>query len=375
MAQNFPRYCPRCGASALAVQRFCATCGLEISPTFTTSKENSQVASQAPQGYPQPAWARPTPAATYPRPLETQSLNRTRLLLLLLLLLLLIGTATYVTAGLLGFHLPGFDGGNGQQQFPVTTTQIDASVTYAGVAVTILTAEQSQSFVDDPNTVTAGTVRLNMQEQNRTTSRVSWVYTNIARLILPGGKTIAPSYVQAKIAIAPGITQKSFIDFFVAAGTKISQLTLRLGAANEAQMDVPLTGHADLSKYAPKIVNPNGQMTYLGLNWTLVSATSQLSIAGQQASKGMSFIIVTLKVDNTLSQVIIPGSAYDYIRLKSGSATVIPKNTTLPVSFDTGEMGKTGTVTFLMPQSGTSFALLLLPQGGSDQASSDFQFA
>ena len=156
---------------------------------------------------------------------------------------------------------------------------------------------------------------------------------------------------------------------------KISQLSLRLGAMNEAQMDIPLTGHADLHKYAPKTVNLNSQMTYLGLNWTLVSATSQLSIAGQQASKGTSYIIVTLKVDNTLSQGAIPGSAYDYIRLKSDSTIALPKSTTLPVLFEAGETGKTGTVTFLGPQSSSVYTLILLPQGGTEQATTDFQFA
>jgi len=203
---------------------------------------------------------------------------------------------------------------------------------------------------------------------------VSWVYSNIARLILPGKKFVVPTLVQATVGIAPGVIQKSTLDFAVPTSMKISQLTLRLGAANEAQMDIPLTGHADLREYAPKTVNPDGQMTYLGLNWTLVSATSQLSIAGQQASKGMAYIIGTLKVDNTLSQEAIPGSAYDYIRLKSGSTIAPPKNTTLPVSFETGETGKTGTVTFLISQSTNTYTFILLPQGGTDQATTDFQF-
>jgi hypothetical protein len=113
----------------------------------------------------------------------------------------------------------------------------------------------------------------------------------------------------------------------------------------------------------------------MGLDWTLVSATSQLSIAGQQASKGMVYIVVALQVDNTLSQQAIVGSAYTYARLKSGKITAAPKNTTLPVSFDQGETGKTGTITFLMPQSSVAFTLIFLPQGGADQASTDFQFA
>ena len=374
MAQPFPRYCPRCGAPTVAGQRFCATCGLEMAPA-PTARQISQTAPQAPQEYSQPAWARPLPPATYPRPPKTRSFGRAGFVLVLLLLLIFIGAGVYAASGLLGLHLPGFSAGYGSSQPPITTTPINATVTYAGVAVTILTAQQSASFVDDPNTTTTGMLRLNIQEQNKTPVKVSWAYSAIARLILPGKKTLAPIYVQAKTGISSAATQRSRIDFALPVNTKVSQLSLRLGAANEAQMDIPLTGRADLSKYAPKTVELNGQMTYLGLNWTLVSATSQLSIAGQQASKGMSYIIVTLRVDNTLSQEAIPGSAYDYARLKSGSATASPKNTTLPVSFATGEMGKSGTVTFLMPQTSATFTLILLPQGGTDQASADFQLA
>jgi hypothetical protein len=252
---------------------------------------------------------------------------------------------------------------------------INATVIYAGVNITIVSAQQSQSFVDDPKTTTTGMVRLHIQEQNKTSTRVSWIYANIAQLVLPRGKPVAPTQVQARADIESGATRDSTLDFAVPTSMKISQLTLRLGAVNEAQMDIPLTGHADLRKYAPKTVNPDGQMTYLGLNWTLVTATSQLSIAGQQASKGMTYIIVTLRVDNTLSQEAIPGSVYDYIRLKFGSTIASPKSTTLPVLFDAGESGKTGTVTFQVPQSESTYTLILLPQGGTDQATTDFQFA
>ncbi len=380
MAQTRPRFCPRCGAPIVAGQRFCANCGLVLAAAPSEVDTISQVqppqrisqrVPQTPQQHSQPAWA--SPSTSFPPPPKKRTPGRTGLVLLFLVLLVVLGIGTYAGAGLLGLHLPGFDNGSAVQP-PVTTMPVNATVTYAGVDITILTAQQSQRFLDDPNTTTTGMLRLHIQEQNKTSTRVSWVYSNIARLILPGKKTVVPTLVQAAVGIAPGVTQKSTLDFAVPTSMKISQLTLRLGAANEAQMDIPLTGRADLRTYAPQTVNPDGQMTYLGLNWTLVSATSQLSIAGQQASKGMAYIIVTLKVDNTLSQEAIPGSAYDYIRLKSGSTIAPPKNTTLPVSFETGETGKTGTVTFLISQSTNTYTFILLPQGGTDQATTDFQF-
>ena len=383
MAQARPRFCPQCGTPTTAGQGFCANCGrvliaapseVDTVPQGQPRQRFSQTGPQTVQQSPQPVWARPS--ASFPRSPKKRMSGRTGCVLLFLGLLVVAGIGTYAGAGLLGLHLPGISSaGSSDVQPPIATMAVNATVTYAGVNIAILSAQQSQSFVDDPSTTTTGMVRLHLQEQNKTSTRVSWIYANVARLVLLGGKTVAPTLVQAGAGIAPGATQESTLDFAAPTSMKISQLSLRLGAMNEAQMDIPLTGHADLHSYAPKTINPNGQMTYLGLNWTLVSATSQLSIAGQQASKGMSYIIVTLKVDNTLSQEAIPGSAYDYIRLKSGSTIASPKSTTLPVLFEAGENGKTGTVTFLAPQSSSAYTLILLPQGGTEQATTDFQFA
>jgi hypothetical protein len=89
----------------------------------------------------------------------------------------------------------------------------------------------------------------------------------------------------------------------------------------------------------------------------------------------MMYIVVTLQVDNTLSQQAITGSPFDYARLKAGNTTSAPKFTDLPVSFDTGVKGKSGTITFLVPGNSTTFTLIFLPQSGANQATTDFQFA
>jgi len=330
--------------------------------------------SYIPTGQTQTAWNGEPSFPTAPSSIKKRGSRRGGLVLVLVLVLVLLGAGTYVAAGFMGLHVPGFSSAPATQP-PVTTTQLNTPVTYAGVDLTLLTTQQAQSFIDDANTTTTGMVRLNIQEQNKTATQVSWNYNDVARLKLPGKNLVAPTYVKAKGNIAPGATQKSSLDFAVPVDVKVNQLTLIIGSANEAQLEIPLTSHANLSKYAPRTVNLNGQMTYLGLNWTLVSATSQWNIAGQQASKGMLYVILTLKVDNTLSQQTIPGSAFDYARLKAGDVTASPRDTTLPVSFDTGEMGKTGTITFLIPQNSSTFTFILLPQGGSDQATSGFQFS
>ncbi|HLH61799.1 MAG TPA: zinc ribbon domain-containing protein [Ktedonobacteraceae bacterium] len=361
MTQVLPRNCPRCGVPTVPGHRFCANCGL--------SNEAMQATSQ----YQQPPQAKATRDFSQKRAPE----NRPRRIAILLIALSLILFVAAILVIVLpsGLHLPRLGGSASQP--PITTMPINATVTYAGVEVTVVNAQQSQSFLDDPKTSTDGMVRLDLQEQNKTSVTVSWSYYTIAHLLLPGKGSIGPGYVKEQPGIAPGATQSAVLDFAVPISDKIRQLTLQLGAANEAQVGIPLTGKADLSKYAPKTTKLNGQMVYFGLNYTLTSATSSLSISGQQASKGKRYLTLALSVDNTLSQEAIAGSPYDYIRLQSGNTTFSPIASTLPVSFATGESGKAGTVTFLVPQNSTNFTLILLAQAQNpgDQASTDFQIA
>ena len=297
-------------------------------------------------------------------------------LVIALLLVAILAIAGYFLAALLGVPLPGAV--NLSSQPPVTTVSVNETVTYAGAAITVLNAQQAQRFVNDPNSGNDGMLRLNLKEQNNTGVSIARSYADIARLVLPGGSTVTPVYVKAKGSIASGVTQSSFVDFAVPTTTSARKIVLRLGAASEAQMDIPLTGQANLSKYAPRSVKPDGQMLYMGLNWTLTQATSQLYTPGQQASKGKRYIIVTLSVDNTLSQEAITGSPYSYMRLQVGNTLLSPQASTLPVSFAVGETGKTGAVTFLVPQNSGSFTLILQPQGnnsGFDPASTSFQLS
>jgi hypothetical protein len=133
-----------------------------------------------------------------------------------------------------------------------------------------------------------------------------------------------------------------------------------------------VTGKADVSRYEPKKVNPNIQAHYGEMIWTLTTATSQLSESGKQADQGKRFIIITLKIDNPGSSNV---NAYppDFIRLKVGDTTAPPiGNTTIPLGFAAGTTNATGSAAFLVPQDGTAFMLILLPNaftGTINQAS------
>lgn len=425
MAQGFPRFCPRCGAATVFNQRLCVKCGFDLVPAL--SPQSSQQPSQsdyAPSqpglqlplkpvsqpgfqayaspvsqpGFSQEAFSQPPrpmqnpvsqpgwgPPSHQPFPQQAQgsasfsgppstsgrsSKGRARLILVLLLVLLVLAGASFAVLGI-------FNRGNAVQS-AVTSSAINTTVTYAGVTMTAQKVEQAQNFSDDPNSSANGMLRVHLQAQNKTQVPVNLMYNTIARLVVPGGKTLSPTYVKANVGVAPGVTRTAILDFAVPTATKAHLCVLRLGAPDEAQLDIPLLSGANMSRYAPTTSHITGAtFQYLGLDWSLVSATSQLSIDGKQASKGMHYVRVTLKVNNALSQTAIPGSAFAYMRLKTGSTTATPVETTLPVSFDAGTNSKAGTVTFLVPQKATTYTLILLaqPQSGFDQVMQDFRLS
>src|SRR5438309_10334056 len=100
--------------------------------------------------------------------------NRGGCVLLLIGLLLLIVPIGNVAAGWLGARLPGFD----TTQPPVTTMTINSSFSYAGADLTVVNAQQSKSFLDDPNASTDGMLRLAIQAADKTPVSVSWNYAN-----------------------------------------------------------------------------------------------------------------------------------------------------------------------------------------------------
>ena len=243
----------------------------------------------------------------------------------------------------------------------ITTNTLGTSVNYAGVDLTVVSALRAQTFIDDPGATTDGMLRLHLQAHNPTTQSIVLPYEQIAYLTLPGGKTVKPLYVNASGGERLGPQQKgsATIDFAVAQNINVSQIVLVLGRADEAQLMIPLVAHADITQYAPKTVTINQQITFYGLNWTLTSATEQWSIDGTQASKGMRYLTIGLTVDSPLSELAIPGSPYNYAQLKVNNVAQTLVMANVPVSFEPGVTGKTGTLTFLVPQDATAFSLTL----------------
>lgn len=312
------------------------------------------------------------PVPVYP-PAQKNRFRRAGCVLLLISLLLFLSAAGYLLVEFLGTHLPG----SGVGQSSITTTPLQITFAYKGAQITIADARQSRSFIDDPNTATDGMLRLSLQESNPTPVSITWSYSDVAELILPGKPAIHPTYAPAAVDLAPGKAQSSIVDFAVPSGQSIGKLILRIGSINEAQEDILLSGKAASGAYLPQTASLKGSLQYFGLNYTLKSATTSLFMPGQQATRGMRYVSLTLSVDNTLSQEAIPGSPFEYARIQYGNASASPVDTSLPVSFKAGVLGITGTITFLVPQKSAAYTLVFAPQkqDSGDQASVNFSLA
>ncbi len=241
-----------------------------------------------------------------------------------------------------------------------TTTQLNETVNYAGIDITIVNAQQASSFSDDNNSSTNELVRLNLNEKAGSAVG-SFLYGDVMRLVLPDKTTIVPSRAQSDIGPDQGTTRKNWIDFTVPTNTKIDQLTLLLGTDKEAQMSVPLSSGANLSAYQLKTASPNTSIQYAGLAWTVTSVTLAWNYYGHQADKGMRYVIVQFRIDNPTSNQFTSGFPEEYMRLKSGGATSAPAgNSTLPITVPANSSGATGVVAFQVPEGVTSYTLILL---------------
>jgi|GEM_PF-683930 hypothetical protein len=432
MSQQAGRTCPVCGTSAPLEQRFCSNCGADLSLTGQASSPNpaSQYGGNTPQTYPSaqpPAQTYPSaqppvpsyaqaPYTQYQQPQQPQKssplaeafgalgllflLRRYRpgyrprrqnsgccgCLVMLVILLIVVGIPGYLayknnpnllhslqnqtnTPGNASSSVPP------TKQPPITTASINQTVAYAGVDTTIVSAQQSTTFLDDSSSATNGMIRINLKEANNGSQNASYFYSDVAHLVLPDKSSVNLTNGQQAYGPNSNIVRSNWLDFAVPTNIKINQLTLRLGGSQEAQINIPLTGNANLSAYQTKTIHPNTPISYDNLNWTLKSATKSLSINGKQAATGMCYIILTFNVDNSTTNNVAIGLTNDYMRLKLGSTTNSDTgNTTLPLYANANTTGNSGTVTFMMPSSGNAFTLEMLAVDGYSSAQVNTNF-
>ncbi len=311
----------------------------------------------------------------------------------LLLLLIVLGAAGYFAVkyiGSRGASQANASPGNtstststAAPSSPVTTTPINSTVTYASVDITIVNAQQATSFADDHDTPAHGVVRLNLHavqsDVNNVgttyfTTRGGYAYPEAFALLLPGGKKVSMGSYKDLSGPAQKGKQTTWIDFPAPTGLNVNQMILQIGKDTEEQIQVPLTGQANLSQYQSKQDTPNVRVQFGGTFWTLKTATLKLSDSGAQAPKGVRFLVLRFSIDNPSTD---GSNAYppDYIRLQYGGTTitleqvvlgnVAPSTTNVP-----------GIVSFLVPQGTTAATFILLPghtAGTTSQATIPFQ--
>ena len=144
----------------------------------------------------------------------------------------------------------------------------------------------------------------------------------------------------------------------------VSKLVLRVGASDEEQMNIPLSGHADLSQYQAKSASPNVKTPYAGMSWTVTTVKAQTSYQGVQSKQGKMYVYVSFDINNTSSNTF---SAYygDYLRLRSGATTSPPESAdSFPLSIAAGQTNVQGTCAFIMPKGSSDFTLIFLADAG-----------
>ncbi len=310
--------------------------------------------------------SQPPPAYTKPK----KKSSGLKWAVIILLILLLLGTAGFFVFKYVGSTAKKTTNAGGTQSTqstqstqatqqptaaPAKTTPINATVTYASVDTTIVNAQQATSFPEDSSS-SNGVLRLNLKEQTAVPG-VIYSYANSARLLLPDGTNLPPSQSLNDQSLNQGTSRTNWIDFPLPVSTDVSTLILQLGTTDEAQINIPLKSGADVSQYQPKTVTLNKPLKYYGLDWTILSATSQLSHNGTQATKGMVYIIVTLRADNHSASSFV-NSPNNYVLLKTGTTSTPPADATFPTEVSIGQTNANGTDNFLMPQGSTDFTII-----------------
>jgi len=410
MSQNPGSYCPNCRAPLAASQRFCANCGTVIDPgaqQYTERPASMEGWGGVHNDGTLPATPPPPPPSFSPQPpsyytgppVKDSSKSVMRqigcgLLSVILVVVLLCAGVSYLGYTWLKGVANSPSSGDTRSTQTNSGTSADTTPTpaaiktislsgsrplsfiYSDVKITLLDAKQSASFSDGVAPSKPGVIRIDFKEEQDGTNAAYYSYSDVMRLTLPDGTIVAPITAKNGTVTDASTNRQNWIDFPAPTDLNAANMVLRVGTDAEAQMQIPLQANADVSKYQPKTVTVNKQTTYTGLSWTLTNASIRWSTNGKHAEKGMIYVVVSLKVDNTSAQDFY-GNPGDYLRLKAGDVTSAPTgDITIPTTINKGQMGATGACAFMVPQGSTNFSLIFLSTpsvSGSQQSSIPFQ--
>lgn len=256
----------------------------------------------------------------------------------------------------------------------VTTFTIQRTGTYANLSFTILNAQYATIFPDDAIQTGPELVRINLRATNKSSDQVSVVYYDVARLLIPGSKPIAPTNVHISPGTKSGASEIGWIDFPVTKGVKLSTLRLQLGsqALRETPLIIPFSGPFDPNQFAGKTYPQSLTFWYNFSGDTLVYHLTSVNVLyayrGSQAKIGQQFYVLNFSVDNNDGVTVSPGFGFDYIRLIINGYNTPPIDNTLPHGFKAGAQGVAGRVVYVGPagMKTLNFAFLLQIVQGQD---------
>ncbi len=260
---------------------------------------------------------------------------------LLVIGIIILGGVSYITWNWLkNVHVTL---GAGNTQPAITTLHVERTGTYAGLSFTVLNAQYATTFPNDTIKIGPALVRVNLHITNKSTDQVSVIYYDVARLLVPGVKPIAPTNVHLSTGPKPGANEVGWIDFPVTNGVQLSTLRLQLGSLllGDTPLIIPFSGSFDPNHFAEKTYPQTLTIWY---NFS-----------------GNTLVYHLFTVDNSNGVTVSPGFGFDYIRLIINGYNTPPVDNTLPHDFKAGAHGIAGRVVYKGPAGLKSldFAFLL----------------
>ncbi len=277
-------------------------------------------------------------------------------------LLLLVGIITVIivsiTAGtwIRNIHVPAILNQHSAPP-PITTFNVQRTAPYAGLNITVVTAQYASAFVDDDIHLDSAFVRLTLHVANPTASQISVVYYDSARLLIPKLQPLAPTNVHLAASLNPGTSTTGWLDFSVPDGTRLEPHIFQLGSSSlhEWLVKIPFQGAFDASHYADAsspqtlIITYNYNNAGPLLTYHLTKVDTRFSYQGSQCQAEEHFYILSFLVDNSNDVDVSPGPSFQYVRLMVNGNVLTPVENTLPATFKARTRGITGQVIFMAP--------------------------
>jgi hypothetical protein len=251
----------------------------------------------------------------------------------------------------------------------VTTVNVQRSVPYADLNVTLTDLQSAPSFNDDPIHAGHAVVRASLSVHNPTSNSIAIAYYDVVRLLVAKQPPVTPANLNLSSALAAGATTSGWVDFPAASNTDLSKLTLQLGnaAIHETLVVIPASGAFNASQYTLHTYHPSLTVNYYFQGWQipayylyyhLTSVDVRYSYNGVQASAGQQFYVLNFSVDNPNGVSVAPGWGNDYVRLDNRT----PVDATLPSIFKANAQHVTGHVTFAAPAGMHALNIVFLRQ-------------